>query len=149
MWKLCENRVKNNLMADDRCRTSFPITAGIYTTTNEWSRLKNGLPVLLTFMITNSLHIYGMKALSVNIIGFIQRGRNYSDMCPIGIQTFRTHGRFVPRRFVPNNIFMIKSPFKKIQDVDLKHLKRLVANDVRPKIVYIRRSPRTESSFAS
>ena len=38
---------------------------------------------------------------------------------------------------------MIKSPFKKIQDVDLKHLKRLVANDVRPKIVYIRRSPRT------
>ena len=44
---------------------------------------------------------------------------------------------------------MIKSPFKKIQDVALKHLKRLVANDVRPKIVYIRRSPRTESSSIS
>ena len=36
-----------------------------------------------------------------------------------------------------------------IQEVALKHLKRLVANDIRPKIVYIRRSPRTESSFAS
>ena len=71
-----------------------------------------------------------------------------------GIQTFRTHGRFVSRRFVPMQVEMIRtqqhfhdkvSIQEAVQDVVLKHLKRLVANDVRRKIVFIR----LEKTFAA